>query len=123
MNNDNKLLNEKYMNVLCEFVCEGQKAMKKFYNSESAVSLRDVNRVKEVFLFYLELLQYKEKYGKKYKETFEHFRNTNVVNVLKLNTKTFLTALSVSMHLNYLFRLGLTGKLIFILWFFCFVLI
>lgn len=103
-------ISEKFIPLLCEFVCEGQQAMKKFFNSQSAVSLRDVNRVKEVFLFYLHMLQFERYYQADESMSFKQFRVRNPLDLLQISEAQFLCALSVTMHLNYIFRLGLTGR-------------
>lgn len=105
-------VSRKHISVLCEFVCEGQAEMKRFFNSQSAVSLRDVNRVKQVLLFFLHFVQYRKQRAESPQESFDQFRVSNRVGLGSVSSEDFLAALSVTMHLNYIFRLGLTSTLL-----------
>ena len=100
-----------YIRVICEFVCAGQNMMKYIFNNESAVSLRDVNRVKEVFIFYTLLLQYKKIHQLSKYESFEEYNRLANFDLNKVSEENFLTALTVTMYINYIFRLGFDSKI------------
>jgi hypothetical protein len=102
---------EIYIKIICEFVCEGQNMMKYIFNNESAVSLRDVNRVKEVFIFYIYLLQYKNIYKMSSSESFDEYKRLTKFDLSKVTEKHFFIALTVTMYINYIFRLGFDSKI------------
>ena len=110
-NTGEEKMGRRYVELICDFVFEGQAAMKDFFRSQSAVSLRDVNRVKQVFEFYVYFLEYETICkSNSCNSTFDQFKESFEFNLGQLPVKKILIVLSVTMHMNYIFRLGLKGS-------------
>jgi hypothetical protein len=105
-----KSKNNSLIPLICDFVYQGQNTMKRIFNNPSAVSLRDINRVKEVFIFYIQFLQFKDMFNLSNSETFEEYTRLNQFDFNKISEKNFIIALTVTMFINYIFRLGLESK-------------
>ena len=83
-----------------------QNYVKTLNNNESSLSLRDLHRVKEIFKFYVILLNYKRNYTPDSKN-FEDYAKEFEFNQTTLTNFIFTRAVVVTLTLNYLFRITL----------------
>ena len=86
-----------------------QNYVKTLNNNESSLSLRDLHRVKEIFRFYVILLNYKRNYTPDSKN-FEDYAKGFVINQTTLTNSIFTRAVIVTLTLNYLFRIALPDR-------------
>ena len=96
---------KKFLDTLVETTFFCQNYVKKLNNNASSLSLRDIVRVKNIFKFCLSCLAYEKKYTSKTKISFEKFNASFKPDFKKIDQKTFLCALLVSINLNYINRI------------------
>lgn len=100
---------KRYLEILVDVTSFCQSHVKALNNNASSLSLRDVHRVKEVFLFYLALMAYK-KHFETSNEKFDEFRRRFAIDHSTINNVSFLTALVVTIALNYVNRISSANK-------------
>jgi hypothetical protein len=121
-----KHMEDHFWNVFVETVVNAQEFIKKKVSeNESSVSLRDIKRVKKLFIFYCYLIKFRNSYKEikqKIKEerrtngeattsnSFDHFMQNNLVNFKEISDDELFIAFIVSISLCYLYRIIKTSK-------------
>ena len=97
---------QEYLDNLVSITSFCQKYIKSLNKNHSTLSLRDVERTKKVFEFYLVFQEYKKTYSRN-QIPFEKFRKTYEIEFEKISMEQFMGAVIVSVSLNYLNRIVL----------------
>jgi hypothetical protein len=109
-----KSLDKTIFSMLIETVVVLQNFIKsEVFKNESSLSLRDIKRVKKVFLFYCYFIKYRKHYKEiKYEKLlpFDEFILKEKLDFESLTRNELLRAFFVSIAINYLYRISHEGN-------------
>lgn len=108
-------IKEEFQKMFIDIVVTAQNFIKEVVcENESSVSLRDIKRVKKLFIFYMYFIKYRNDYESLKKREinyFEQFIESYYINFSHFEEKDLFTSFIVSIGLSYFYRIILDGKL------------
>ena len=106
-----------FLEMFVESVTVSQDFIKKtVIHDESSLSLRDVKRVKKIFVFYCYFIWFRNSHnssGQVHSQGFDHFLTNQRIRFKKFTLEELLIAFVVAISMNYLYRIIQQGDCIF----------
>ena len=107
-------INKTFLKLFIESVVSAQNFIKKEVSeNESSVSLRDIKRVKKIFIFYCYLIRYRNDYKhlvNKKGKYFDEFLEIYLMDFSRFPSEELFIAFIVSISINYLYRIIKHGR-------------